>query len=78
MNRDLIIGYAFSLLAILGGIVIILFGEISSGIGDGAFRFDDWERLYGLYPIALGSLFLWGFRIKHQDHKENCDKSLKK
>ncbi len=40
MNRDIIIGYAFSLLAILGGIEIILFGKTGSGIGDGAFRFD--------------------------------------
>ncbi|MEJ6475172.1 hypothetical protein [Pseudoalteromonas piscicida] len=65
MNKELVIVYIVAGLAILSGLVILVFGEVGRGIGETLFKFDGWERLYGLYPIAIGLIAIWGFRIKH-------------
>lgn len=71
MNKELLGAYIFGGLAILLGIVIILFGEIGRGIGDTIYKFRGLERLYGLYPIAIGSIAIWAFRIKYSKEKDD-------
>lgn len=69
-KRDLYMVYVFGGIAILGGLKIIIVGEIGRAIGESLYRFEGLERLYGLYPIAIGSLAIWLFRWKYKEEKE--------
>jgi len=65
INKELLLIYIFSSLAILLGLIIIVFGEVGKGIGESVYKFEGLERLYGLYPIAIGIFFIWVFRFKY-------------
>jgi hypothetical protein len=65
INKELLLVYIFSSLAILLGLIIIIFGEVGRGIGESIYVFKGAERLYGFYPIAIGIFFIWAFRLKY-------------
>ena len=50
--------FLFGLVGWYGGLTIIFVGRISSGRVNGYHSFDGLERLFGLWPIFLGSLFV--------------------
>ncbi|MGB5445343.1 MAG: hypothetical protein WBM99_07525 [Psychromonas sp.] len=71
--KYLLIGYGFGGFAVLLGLVILIFGEVGRGIGDTVYQFRGFERLYCLYPIFIGLLFIFGGREKHTEYKNKKD-----
>jgi|GEM_PF-2308855 hypothetical protein len=49
-------------MALLVGLQIIVFGRSPGRYGD--YTYDGWERLFGLWPIALGVFLLLAIRHK--------------
>lgn len=70
LNKELIAAYIFGGLAILAGVIILIFGEIGRGIGDTIYQFRGFERLYGFYPIVIGGFIIFAFRVKHSKDKD--------
>ncbi len=57
MNKEIFIGYCLTIGGIIGGIWVIIFGEIGNSIGNCVFTFRGWERLFGLYPMLVLTLY---------------------
>jgi hypothetical protein len=50
--------FLFGLVDLYAGLTIIFLGKISTGRVNNYHSFDGLERLFGLWPIFLGSLFI--------------------
>lgn len=50
--------FLFGLVGLYAGLTIIFLGKISTGRVNNYHSFDGLERLFGLWPIFLGSLFI--------------------
>jgi hypothetical protein len=50
--------FLFGLVGLYAGLTIIFLGKISTGMANNYHSFDGLERLFGLWPIFLGSLFI--------------------
>jgi len=65
-KRELILPISFGIVAIMAGLIIIITGELGLGIGDTVTRFDGMERLYGIWPIIIGVVFISLFVAKYK------------
>ncbi len=63
-------GLAISAIAVVGGLSILVFGEMGSVRGDGVFGFDGLERLIGLVPIAFGAVIAYGIYLKWKQEND--------
>ncbi len=76
--------FLFGLFGWYGGLMIIFVGKIGSGRVNGYHSFDGIERLFGLWPIFIGSLFVL-FAYAHfkdlingiEDEKHDNNENLK-
>ncbi len=74
MKKELIVAYIFGFSAIVLGIIIILFGKVGGVTGNTLYKFDGFERFFGLYPIGVGSFIIWAFRFKYHSKKKKNEK----
>jgi hypothetical protein len=66
--KYLLIGYGFGGFTVLLGCVILIFGEVGRGIGNTVYQFRGFDRLFCLYPMFIGLLFIFGGRAKHSEY----------
>jgi len=65
LKKGHVIAYLFCVLAIVGSLQILFFGEISATKGAGMYQFDGFERLVALWPMCIALFIMWGTWLDH-------------
>mgnify|MGYP004157835583 CR=1 FL=1 len=68
--RDRILLHAFGGVAIAGALNILIFGELGAVTGRGFFSFRGPERLFAIWPMAIGAFFIACARMSDDEDSE--------